>query len=191
MLTLSEGSKLVKLAREAIETKFAGREIEKVKEAKFMLNRGVFVTLNAYPSHSLRGCIGFPYAVMPLSKAVIDSARNAAFSDPRFPALGKEELEKIVIEISVLTEPQEIKDFKEIKIGRDGLICKFMHYSGLLLPQVATEYHMTREEFIKQTCMKAGLPASAYTNPQCKFYRFQAQIFSEVEPKGKVVEKKE
>lgn len=190
MLTLSEGSKLVKLARSAIENKFSGKQVEKNKEAKFMLHRGVFVTLHSYPSHSLRGCIGYPYPIVPLYQAITDSAKSAAFSDPRFPSLKKEDIEKIIIEISVLTEPKEVKSFDEIKIGRDGLICKFMTYSGLLLPQVATEYKMTREEFIKQTCVKAGLPPSIYTNSQCKFYRFQAQIFTEQSPNGKIVEKK-
>lgn len=190
MLTLSEGSKLVKLARRAIESRFENKEVEKVKDAKFMLHRGVFVTLHKHPSHSLRGCIGYPYPVMSLGLAIIDSARNAAFSDPRFPALEEQELKNIIIEISVLTEPKEVKGFDEIKIGRDGLICKFMNYSGLLLPQVAVENKMSREEFIKHTCIKAGLPPSIYTNPQCKFYKFQAQIFSEVSPEGKIVEEK-
>jgi len=87
--------------------------------------RGVFVTLNLYPNKKLRGCIGYPLAYEPLIDATISSAISAAFSDPRFTPLTKEELNKIVVEITVLSpmiplNKSENYD-KQIKIGRDGL----------------------------------------------------------------------
>jgi uncharacterized protein (TIGR00296 family) len=124
----------------------------------------------------------------------MEAAKAAAFWDPRFPALEKDELSSITIEISVLTKPEEIKSGKEkladsIKIGKDGLIVNFQGYSGLLLPQVPVEWKWNSEEFIKQTCLKAGLHPNVWKNPECRFFKFQAQIFSEKNPGGKVIER--
>jgi uncharacterized protein (TIGR00296 family) len=193
MLSLEQGSVLVKFARGVIKESFKQEVLEWLPE--FSEKQGVFVTLLNFPSHELRGCIGFPNPELPLGKAVMEAAKAAAFSDPRFPALEQNELNKIIIEISVLTVPQEMKCpkaelSKNIKTGRDGLIIKFDGRSGLLLPQVPVEWKWNAEEFIKQTCIKAGLHPEAWKNPECRVYRFQAQIFSEEKPKGKIVEKK-
>ena len=195
MLTLDQGKRLVKLARAAIENQLLGKALEFGAEKKeFSQARGVFVTLNKWPSRQLRGCIGFPYPTKSLAEAVVESARAAAFFDPRFKPIEKKELDSITIEISVLTVPEaikvELKTLQEsIKIGKDGLIVQFHGFSGLLLPQVATEQKWNALEFLRATCVKAGLPAEIWLNPTCKIYKFQAQIFSEKEPKGEVKEK--
>lgn len=179
-----DGKMLLKLARESITEDFDGKKTEVSKEKKFQDKRGVFVTLKEKGNNNLRGCIGFPYPNLPLSEAIYRAAKQAAFNDTRFMPLKKEEIDKIKIEVSILTLPEEIeiknnKDLKNIKIGKDGLICNYLGYSGLLLPQVATEYNMGKIEFLECLCNKAGLPKDAWKNNNFKLYKFQAQIFSE------------
>ncbi|MGC9129494.1 MAG: TIGR00296 family protein [Candidatus Micrarchaeia archaeon] len=195
--TLKEGEKLVKAARNAIELyikspRFNKELIEKTI-SEFVEKAGVFVTINHYPTMSLRGCIGFPRAVGPLKKLLIEAAIAAATEDPRFMPLSVEELNTVIIEVSILTEPQEIKGSpeeikKEIKIGRDGLIIEYGFYSGLLLPIVAVEEHWDVEEFLENVCIKAGLDRNAWKRSGVSLYKFQTQVFREEEPNGKVVE---
>ncbi|HIP93216.1 MAG TPA: TIGR00296 family protein [Desulfurobacteriaceae bacterium] len=198
-LSLQEGEIAVKLARKAIDTFFKNRIImpppTNLPEV-FYEKRGVFTTLHTYPDHNLRGCIGFPEPILPLAEAIIESAISAAFRDPRFPPLTYDEFQNVVVEVTILTPPQEIKFsnpqelMEQIKIGEDGLIVKCGFHSGLLLPQVPVEYNWTVEEFLAHTCMKAGLPPDCFLNPECKWYKFQGQIFEEKYPNGEVIEKK-
>lgn len=192
MLSLKQGSELVRYARKVIRQSFKEDFFE--WPSSFFDKQGVFVTLLNFPSHELRGCIGFPYPELPLGKAVLEAAKSAAFSDPRFPPLEENELKTIIIELSVLTKPEEIKCKKEdlcknIKIGKDGLIVTFKGYSGLLLPQVALEWKWDSLEFIKQTCIKAGLYPEVWKNLECRIYKFRAQIFAEEKPEGKIFKK--
>jgi len=193
MLTLTKGRKLVKLARKSIDSHFSKKELNFSQEKKeFSQMQGCFVTL--YKNKVLRGCVGYPYPIKKLAEAVVDSAKSAAFSDVRFEPLKKDELDKIKIEISVLTKPELIHERNElpsaIKVGKDGLIVSFSGFSGLLLPQVATEHKLNALEFLRATCAKAGLPPETWLNPLCNIYKFQAQIFSETKPKGRVAETK-
>ncbi len=195
MLTLDQGFRLIQLARKAIESQFLGQLDFEQEKKEFNKKQGVFVTISKWPSKELRGCIGFPYPIKPLAEAVVEAAKSAAFSDPRFMPLEKQELDKVVIEISVLTVPEEIKIkqdrqeiLKKIEIGKDGLIVQLSGFSGLLLPQVALEQRWDSLQFLRATCIKAGLPAETWLNPQCKIFKFQAQIFSEKEPKGEIKE---
>jgi uncharacterized protein (TIGR00296 family) len=194
-LNLTEGKLLIDIARKSIEgavdnKKYSPSGIpEKLKEPA-----GVFVTL--YEKTELRGCIGFIMAVKPMAKAIHDAAISAAFRDPRFPPVKKEEVKDLRIEISVLTKPAPLtsadpKDrAKEIKVGRDGLIVEYGPFSGLLLPQVATESKWDEEMFLGKTCWKAGLEESTWLDPSAKFSKFECQIFAEKSPKGEVVEEK-
>ena len=172
-----DGKRLIEIARKAIESEFTGEKVEIPKEKQFIQTRGVFVTLNK--KRKLRGCIGYPHATLPLIEAVVGAARSAAFSDPRFSTVKQEELQDIKIEISILSVPEEVKDVKKIKIGRDGLMCSYVSYSGLLLPQVATEHKMSRIQFLEAVCQKAGLPKDSWEKPGFKLWKFSAQIFSE------------
>jgi uncharacterized protein (TIGR00296 family) len=119
---------------------------------------------------------------------------NAAFRDPRFPPLEIDELDKVMVEVSVLTLPQliEVSDPKEypahIVIGRDGLLVEADWQRGLLLPQVAVEHGFDAVTFLEQTCLKAGLPKDAWRKGKVNVYAFQAQIFAEAEPNGEVIE---
>lgn len=194
MIGLKDGEKLVMLARKSIRSHFYNEEVkisDDIKK-KFSEKQGAFVTLNMHGE--LRGCIGYPEPVLPLYEAIIEAAKSAAFHDPRFAPLTKNEFEEITIEISVLTKPEQIKVLKSddylkcIKIGEDGLIAEGgFHNRGLLLPQVFTEYDADPEMALSMTCQKAGLSSDAWHNLDVKVFKFQAQIFSEED--GKVVEK--
>lgn len=171
-----DGARLLELARKSIQEEFSGEKPELPKEKQFRQLRGVFVTLTK--NSELRGCIGFPMPIKSISEAAYEAAKLAAFSDPRFSKVDEKELAKIKIEISILTNPV-LCDAKDVKIGRDGLIASYVGYSGLLLPQVATENKMSRLEFIEAVCRKAGLPKDSWQKPGFKLERFSCQIFSE------------
>lgn len=193
MLTLVQGRKLITLARDSIVTYFSKKNPRVSKEIKdeFSEKRGIFVTLSK--EGKLRGCIGFPEPIYALYEAVINAARSAAFSDPRFPPLDKDEIDRITIEVSVLTAPRliEVRNpediVKKIKVGKDGLIVRGTFNSGLLLPQVAVDYKWDAKTFLEQTCVKAGLPANTWADfDACRIYKFQSQVFSEKSPNGQV-----
>ncbi|WP_423792524.1 TIGR00296 family protein [Methanocaldococcus indicus] len=197
LLTLEEGTFAVKFARAVIESYLKGEDlvIEDYPEV-FNEKRGCFCSLHTYPDRELRGCIGFPEPILPLIEALKEAAISAATRDPRFPPVTLDEMDGIVVEVSILTKPELIevnhpKEYLEkIVIGRDGLIIEYGPYRGLLLPQVPVEYGWDVEEFLAHLCLKAGLPPDAWLLDGVKIYRFQAQIFEEVEPRGRVVEKK-
>jgi AmmeMemoRadiSam system protein A len=136
---------------------------------------GVFVTLKK--RDNLRGCIGYVEGIKPLQEAVCDMAISAAFHDPRFPPLAKEELDDLEVEISVMSPLKEITTPEEIVVGIHGLVIEKNLNRGLLLPQVATEYNWDRETFLAHTCLKAGLPKEAWQDKDTKIFVFAANVF--------------
>ncbi len=138
---------------------------------------GGFVTLEL--GGQLRGCIGQVRAQGPLAEVVQEMAHAAATRDPRFSPLGPEELSQLEIEISVLSPLWPVDDIHKIQVGRDGLMISAGDQSGLLLPQVASEYGWDAETFLSHTCMKAGLPKDHWRLGTAKIEAFTAQIFSE------------
>lgn len=189
----SDGAELVKMARKAVTGILrSNSKISDVAfDSKFDFSSGVFVTLNK--KDSLRGCIGFPLPVKKLSEGLIDAAISAATQDTRFNSVTADELDEIVFEVTVLTPPVEIKTnhpseyLTEIKVGRDGLIVENSYTSGLLLPQVPTEYGWNVEEFLEYTCQKAGLEKDAWKDKDTTISRFQGVIFKEETPNGNIV----
>ena len=181
----------LKLARKAIECYLENRKVIQDRlDGVFEQKRGVFTTLTKHGE--LRGCIGFPYPIKRLDVAIIESAIAAAMDDPRFPPVILSEMDEIEVEVTVLTPPEKIevepKDLPRfVEIGKHGLIVKMGVWSGLLLPQVAVEYNFDAEEFLSQTCMKAGLPPDCWLSG-AEIYRFEGQIFKEEKPRGKVIE---
>lgn len=138
---------------------------------------GAFVTLKK--EGALRGCIGHIAASEPLFETVREAAVSAAFEDPRFPPLGKEEWNATTIEISVLSPFEKITDPGRIRVGTHGIMIRRGYRSGLLLPQVATEQGWDRDAFLTHTCFKAGLPADAWKSPECSIEIFSAIVFHE------------
>jgi len=136
---------------------------------------GAFVTLKR--DGRLRGCIGNIIGQGPLYRTVWNMARAAAFQDPRFAPLTQPELDDLEIEISILGPVEPCPDPNLIVVGRHGLIMRQGGRQGLLLPQVPVEWGWNREQFLAQTCQKAGLPASAWRDPATEIYWFEAVVY--------------
>lgn len=188
MIPSEIGIAAVKAARETVmsETEGSVPDIDFPKE--FDDNYGVFVTLNTYPEGDLRGCIGYPEPAFPLKDALMFSAQSACH-DPRFPPLSRKEAERCTVEVTILTPPEPVDKSRIpdcIEIGRDGLIIRFGRRSGVLLPQVAEEWGWTKEEYLAQLCLKAGLPTDAWTFSDAELYSFQGEIYREVAPCGEI-----
>jgi len=183
MLSKPDGEYLLKLARKTIEDFTRGEKITPPVgyPVSFNIKRGVFCTLTK--KGKLRGCIGVPYPVFPLIKA-IQSAAVSACEDPRFPKLNEKELADVKVEISVLTEPEKIvvKDASEypkvIKPNENGLILKYGSASGLFLPQVWEDLP-DPVEFLDNLCMKAGLSPGVWRDKKAELSRFRVQVFKE------------
>jgi uncharacterized protein (TIGR00296 family) len=177
------------IARQAIELWVRRRQ--KLRPGKypkdFDRKSGVFVTIHTYPGRELRGCIGFPEPSLRLIDALVEAA-IASTHDPRFPPLKGDELDRIIVEASVLTKPESInvddpRNYpKKIRIGRDGLIVRKGSRSGLLLPQVATDHGLDEKGFLMHVCLKAGLPPDAWLGKDVRIFRFRSLVFSEKEP---------
>lgn len=182
LLTLEERKLLLELARKTIETKLLNRT-EKKKDYPAGLNRpcGAFVTLKK--NGELRGCIGTLSFSRPLYQVIETMSIQAAFHDPRFSPLTADELNDLLIEISVLSPFTEVKNIKEIEVGKHGLLVVREPYRGLLLPQVPVEQGWDLMEFLDHTCLKAGLPPSAWRDSSVKLFKFTGQVFSEKEIK--------
>ncbi|MGE5279655.1 MAG: AmmeMemoRadiSam system protein B [Deltaproteobacteria bacterium] len=180
LLTGEEERKLLSIARRAISDQLAGGRVEVARrdEPGLNLRRGAFVTLHNHGR--LRGCIGFYTSQDPLYLTVATLAIGAATQDHRFEPVTADELKDIGIEISVLTQPQPIDDWKKIRLGTDGVIVRRGSSSGVFLPQVATETGWDLAMFLSELCaQKAGLPRDAYRDPATKLLTFQAYVFGE------------
>lgn len=191
-LDASDGERLVGAARRALTEAVAGGRPgpDPELESRFSFRSGVFVTLT--DGGRLRGCIGHPTPDMRLCSAVVDSAVSAGTSDPRFSPVSPSELGRIAVEVTVLSEPVEIKAadpadrVRHVRVGRDGLIVRSARGSGLLLPQVATEYGWGPREFLERTCEKAGLGRDCWLDPSVAVERFEGTVFAEDGPGGPV-----
>ena len=200
-LTASEGEKRVHLARAAVSSHLEGSE--RTGSAAplpnvFTEKARVFVTIltvltgGKESMRELRGCIGYLDAKIALGKATINAAIGAAVADPRFPPMNRGELRKVIFEVNILGEPSLLSGSKPadypklIQIGTDGLIVVSGKYRGILLPEVPVEWGWNPEEFLTQCCVKAGLYPDAWLESKTKVYRFQSDIFREVDPLGRV-----
>ncbi len=195
MLSATEGTTAVQFARKTVASTVqhqmhATQNLTKIFQEK----HGVFVTLHTHPNNELRGCIGIPYPELRLKDALIEAARSVTH-DPRFPPLEPEELDHIIVEVTILSSPKPVtadsprEYLSKIQVGRDGLIVEQGIRKGLLLPQVPVEEDWDVETFLGYTCMKAGLSADAWVMPNTKIYSFTGQIFTEQTPNGPIQEK--
>jgi AmmeMemoRadiSam system protein A len=178
VIKLSDGEKemLKKLAREAIECVLLDKKKCSVELPEILKKKmGAFVTLKC--KGDLRGCIGHLRGVLPLSQTVEEMATQAAFHDPRFDPIGRDEWKDMDLEISVLSPLRKITDVNEIEVGVHGIYIEKGHNSGLLLPQVAVENHWDRTAFLEYTCYKAGLPMDAWKSKDANIYIFSAEVF--------------
>lgn len=178
-LTDNEKTVLLGIAKNAIAAQIKNQKMPEVKidSENLKSKRGAFVTLKK--QGHLRGCIGYIKAYKPLWETVQEMAIAAAFHDPRFPSLKPDEVKQLTFEISVLSPFKRIKDINEIEVGKHGLYMVRGYRSGLLLPQVATEYKWDRETFLQETCYKAGLPLDSWKDKETEIYIFSADYFGD------------
>jgi len=176
-LSIQEKATLREIALQAIRSKCLQQPMPATPalSPKLKESWGAFVCL--HKGRDLRGCIGMIEGFGPLYQTVREMAIQAAFSDPRFCPLDPGELDDLDLEISVLTPLERIKDPGQIEIGKHGLLIRKKFYSGLLLPQVATEQGWDRHQFLEATCRKASLPPSAWKEKDAEIYVFSADIF--------------
>jgi uncharacterized protein len=171
-----ERKMLLQIAHEAILSSLEGREVSfPVPSSHLAEPRGVFTTL--YSDGKLRGCVGFPAPVLPVYRAVIETARAAASEDPRFRPVTLAEAHALRISISVLSQLRPVLP-DEIEIGHHGLVISKGARRGLLLPQVPAEHAWDRRTFLEQTCLKAGLLPDAWRTGAC-IEAFTAEVFGD------------
>ncbi|MBI1750016.1 MAG: AmmeMemoRadiSam system protein A [Acidobacteria bacterium] len=180
MSPLSEAERraLLELARRALtEAVLHGNMLDVPPPAGRLADpAGVFVSI--HHEGRLRGCLGQVEAGLSVAEAVARCAISVSRDDPRFDPVRAEELAGLEIEISVLSPLEPIMP-EQIEVGRHGLLVRCGPFRGLLLPQVPTRYHWSRERFLEETCVKAGLPRDAWKNPDSRIEAFTAEVFSE------------
>ena len=183
-LTEEDKEQLLALARNSIVHFLEKRRVPQASELGFTISdemrapRAAFVTLKK--NSQLRGCIGDIFPRQPLYKSVITNAINAGVNDRRFLPLTKDQCDDINIEISILTIPEPIASFDQIRIGIDGVVLRKDGCSALFLPQIATEQNWSLEQMLTQLSLKAGLPGDAWKEG-ANFLVFQADVFGEEE----------
>lgn len=178
-LNVDEQKILLKIAKETVESFVATGKVPefKITNERLKQTQGAFVTLNK--DGQLRGCIGqIVPSNKPLWQVVRDMAVAACSEDNRFNPVSKDELNKLEYEVSVLSIPEPIDDWRKIELGKHGVIIKQGGHSGVFLPQVATETGWSLEEFLSELCwQKAGLAPSCYKNKDTQILVFTAQVF--------------
>jgi len=189
-LSKKQGEYLLEVARRTIERELFGRSMSKDKYHEniesipdiFSEKRGTFVTLTR--GGHLRGCIGHIMPQEPLLESVEDNAVSAAFRDPRFPPMTRDEWDGVKIEVSVLTDPKPLSYsdahdlLDKLRPGVDGVIIKKGYHLATFLPQV-WEQLPGKEEFLNHLCMKAGLPGDAWKKGDLEVSTYQVQAFEE------------
>ena len=182
-MTAADRAALLGLARATLDAYLGDRPLPPLCDVPgAALKRGAFVTLTE--RGALRGCIGHIAADRELGDVVREMAVAAARDDPRFAPVTREELGSLALEISVLSEPTRLPapvDVMRVVVGRDGLMVRRDRLVGLLLPQVAHEYHWGPDAFLAAACRKAGLPPDAWREPGTEVFTFQADVFGEDE----------
>ena len=181
-LTDEERRFLLRLARQNLEAAVRGEQKPSPSEVPRGLCEpaGAFVSL--HQQGLLRGCIGYLHALRPLYRTVMEAAAAAALHDPRFAPVRPPELPEVHLEISVLSTFRAIRP-GEIQVGEHGLLIVQDRQQGLLLPQVAFEHQWDREQFLEETCRKAGLPPDAWRRGAV-IEAFTADVFREELPAG-------
>ena len=185
-LTEEEGKYLLSVARKTIDQALSGKEGPEKEDSDtsplFGVQRGTFVTLTT--GGNLRGCIGHIIPQEALIEGIRINAINAAFKDPRFRPLSKNEWKRVRIEISILTEPKPLSYsdgddlLKKLRPGIDGVIIKKGYHQSTFLPQVWDQLPL-KEEFLNHLCLKAGLDGDEWKKGRIEVSTYQAQAFEE------------
>jgi len=172
--------KLLALARQTLEDTVRGslRRVDEFQDASLQSSEyGAFVSL--HKREELRGCIGTCTPKFPLYLTVITMTEAAACRDGRMKPVSMNELEDIRIGISILSPLQLTHNPISLVVGTHGLHISRGTRRGVLLPQVATQYGWDIQQFLKQTCLKAGLRENAWHEPDTKVSSFTALTIEE------------
>ena len=186
-MTQAQRKTALALARESIRTYLdSGAYITYPDESPFNEEGAAFVTLHTRPGHQLRGCIGSIIAHRPLGEDIVRHAVDAAVGDPRFPAMEAEELERVGIEISILSAPRPLEYahsddlLAKLRPGIDGVVIRYGGNGATYLPTV-WEQIPDPKLFMEYLCQKAGLPATFYTTGKLSVLIYESEVFSEEE----------
>lgn len=175
---------LLDLAHRSIACALEGRTLSLESESESEMDsatghlgekRGAFCTL--YLNGQLRGCVGYVFPVTPLLQTVAETARGAAFDDPRFPAVTPSEGPRLKVSLSILSVLTPIAP-EQVEVGTHGLLVSRAGKRGVLLPQVPIEHGWNRTTFLEQACVKAGLPPDAWKTG-VTLESFTAEIFGD------------
>jgi len=201
MLTIEEATFLLKLARRLVTESVSDEtgEEEKVAFKTLREKRGVFVCLREFEKSAKRAgkviiSSGYPLPIFPIVEAVENASLNISIHILRSSLREISEfLKDVIFELTILTVPkkilveQPIGYPREIEIGRDGLIVQRNFYTGAILPKVAIEKRWNAIEFLSECCMEAKLAADAWLEEGTSVYKFQTNVYVELEPSGKAV----
>jgi AmmeMemoRadiSam system protein A len=167
---------LLELAHHSIACALEGRALSLGPATDHLTEkRGAFCTL--YLDGQLRGCVGYVFPLTPLLQTVAETARGAAFDDPRFPAVTPSEGSRLKVSLSILSVLTPIAP-EQVEVGMHGLLVSRAGKRGVLLPQVPVEHGWERTTFLEQTCLKAGLPPDAWKTG-ATLESFTAEIFGD------------
>lgn len=178
-LSESERHALLELARGAIASRLGRPGPEPPRSTGTLREkRGAFVTLRRKQDGELRGCVGFSEARFPLAEAVERAAQLAAFGDGRFDPVRADELDGLVLDVSVLSPLSPIAP-EAVEVGRHGLMIRCAGRAGLLLPLVPVQFGWDREEYLEHLCRKAGLPKDSWKRPDAELLAFTTELVEE------------
>ncbi len=177
---------ILNLARRTLEHYFSTKQTLAISDSEVSETlkeiSGTFVTITK--NGQLRGCIGHLEPIQEIYLDVIDNVLSAAFADPRFDPLQEEELKAVEIEVSVLSQPQELKYLSvadllnKLEPLKHGVIIQKGHYSATYLPQVWEEL-TSKEGFLSSLCKKAGLSSGEWRKGKLRVQTYEAEVFSE------------
>ena len=177
-LSKPERQLLLEIARGAVRAHLAKEKppVRGIPDGTLGQSHGVFVSLHR--GAELRGCIGRVQSDRPLYETTAECAVSAAVADPRFVPMEADELDHVSFEISALTPLTTIEGIDQLEVGRHGLLVEKGPSRGLLLPQVASRFGWDRREFLRQTCLKAGLGPDEWQSG-ANIFVFEAIVFDE------------
>ncbi len=177
-LSSREQQLLLEIARGAVRAHLAKAKppVHEIPDGTLRQPHGVFVSIHR--AGELRGCIGRVESDRPLHQATAECAISAAVADPRFMPVEVDELGHVSFEISALTALTTIEGADQLEVGRHGLMVEKGSSRGLLLPQVASRYGWDLQEFLSQTCLKAGLGPGEWRSG-ANLFVFEAIVFEE------------
>lgn len=192
-ITPEDGALLISIARASLKAHFTGAKVIIPEEKKDLMKEtpGVFIVLRTFPGYLPRGESGYLPDVMPLEKAIQEVSIAAATRDSLISPVSRKELDKIILELSLITDLELLKReeyLEKIEIRKHGVIVS-NNFKGIILPQVAMDMGWNNKAILSHACMKAKLNPDAWKESGIKVYRFRARVFLEIEPEGNVIER--